>query len=85
MPIWLHDGKILDGHNRYEICQRHNLPFETYEIDGIEDREAAINWIIDNQLGRRNLTPEQASFLRGKRFNMEKKPGSRPAEKLPPK
>jgi hypothetical protein len=32
----------------------------------------AMNWIINNQLGRRNVTPEQASYLRGKRYNMEK-------------
>jgi hypothetical protein len=31
-----------------------------------------MNWIINNQLGRRNVTPEQASYLRGKRYNMEK-------------
>jgi hypothetical protein len=35
--------------------------------------EAAVNWIIANQLGRRNLTPEQKSYLRGKRYNLEKK------------
>lgn len=36
-----------------------------------------INWIINNQLGRRNVTPDQASYLRGKRYNMEKAQGSR--------
>ena len=46
-------------------------------------REAAITWIIDNQLGRRNLTPELASFLRGKRYNREKKAeGERGPQKL---
>lgn len=43
-----------------------------YELDGIEDREEAIDWILRNQLGCRNLTPDQASFLRGKRYNREK-------------
>src|SRR5437899_2373162 len=32
------------------------------------------DWIINNQLGRRNLSPEQASYLRGKRYNLEKRP-----------
>jgi hypothetical protein len=36
-------------------------------------REQAINWIIANQLGRRNLTPEQKSYLQGKRYNLEKR------------
>lgn len=31
-----------------------------------------MNWIIENQLGRRNLHPDQASYLRGKRYNGEK-------------
>ncbi|HRF62280.1 MAG TPA: hypothetical protein PK708_05190 [Candidatus Competibacter sp.] len=37
----------------------------------------AINWIIENQLGRRNLHPDQASYLRGKRYNGEKQQGKR--------
>jgi hypothetical protein len=42
----------------------------------------AINWIIANQLGRRNITPEQKSYLRGKRYNLEKQShgGERHAE-----
>ncbi|MCH8293089.1 hypothetical protein IH992_18520, partial [Candidatus Poribacteria bacterium] len=38
----------------------------------LPDRDAVVNWIINNQLGRRNLTAEQASYLRGKQFNREK-------------
>ena len=62
---------LLDGHNRYEICQAHNIPFQTVNHD-FDSREAAINWIINNQLGRRNLTPEAVSYLRGKRYQTEK-------------
>jgi hypothetical protein len=36
-------------------------------------QEEAINWMIALQLGRRNLTPEQKSYLRGKRYNLEKR------------
>lgn len=32
----------------------------------------AIDWIINNQLGKRNVTPEQASYLRGRKYNREK-------------
>jgi DNA-binding transcriptional regulator/RsmH inhibitor MraZ len=28
--LW--DGILIDGHNRYEICTRHNIPFETTEM-----------------------------------------------------
>src|SRR5262249_33980651 len=41
-----------------------NREDDDYDIFATE--EYAINWIIDNQLGRRNLTPDQASYLRGK-------------------
>jgi len=65
-------GAILDGHNRFEICQRHALPFETVDLE-LPDREAALDWIDANQLGRRNLTPDQRSILRGRRYNRAKK------------
>jgi hypothetical protein len=38
-----------------------------------ESREHVLNWIISNQLGRRNLTDAQKMYLRGKRYEMEKK------------
>jgi hypothetical protein len=46
---------ILDGHQRYRICQKHNIPFKTYEVPNIHDRNDAIIWIIENQFGRKNL------------------------------
>lgn len=53
LVVW--QGLLLDGHNRFEICTRHGLPFKTVEIE-IEDRTAARIWIRNNQTGRRNLT-----------------------------
>ena len=47
-------GILLDGHNRFEICERLNIPFRTMEID-LPDRDEAKLWIIKNQFGRRNL------------------------------
>lgn len=38
-----------------------------------ESREHALNWMIANQLGRRNLNPNQIAYLRGKRYETEKK------------
>jgi hypothetical protein len=37
----------------------------------LESREDAMRWMINNQLGRRNLTVEQKSYLRGQRDNLE--------------
>jgi phage N-6-adenine-methyltransferase len=75
-PLVLWNGTLLDGHNRYDICTKHGLFFETVEI-ALPNREAAEDWIDTNQLGRRNLTPDQASLLRGRRYNRLKKQGER--------
>lgn len=55
-------GTLVDGHNRYEICSKHDIPFQTVERD-FSDRQSAIEWIILNQFGRRNLTAFQRSEL----------------------
>jgi hypothetical protein len=76
LVVWEEEGVLLDGHHRYDICQKHDLDFEVHRLS-LPSREDAINWIINNQLGRRNLTSEQQSYLRGKRYNLEKKQGAR--------
>lgn len=48
------NGTIVDGHNRYSVCSRHNIPFKTQEQQ-FKDKNAVILWMIDNQLGRRNI------------------------------
>lgn len=70
LVVW--DGTLIDGHNRYRIATENNLPFETVSKE-FETREHALNWIIENQLGRRNLNPNQIAYLRGKRYECEKK------------
>ena len=51
----LKEGTIIDGHHRYEICSRHKLTFKTEERE-FEDEKAVMIWMIDNQMGRRNIT-----------------------------
>lgn len=75
LVIW--QGILIDGHHRYEICTKHNKPFKTIEKQ-FEDRVGVKRWIIDNQLGRRNITPEQRNYLIGKRYELEKKAVGRP-------
>ena len=63
---------IVDGHNRYRILQNHpEIQFSTYEKE-FENRYEAIAWICKNQLGRRNLSPEQKKYLIGKQYEAEK-------------
>lgn len=63
---------LLDGHNRLSICTKHGIPFRTIQ-KSLPDLHAAINWVIDNQLSRRNLTPEHKNYLIGKKYNEEKR------------
>lgn len=70
-PIVVWNDVIVDGHNRYEICVRHNIPFDTKNME-FECREAAIAWICANQLGRRNITEETRKFLIGMQYENEK-------------
>jgi hypothetical protein len=63
---------LLDGHNRFAICRDHNVSYVTESVPLI-DRAAAIDWMIANQLGRRNLSAAQVSYLRGRQQHQEKK------------
>jgi len=53
--IILWNGIILDGHNRFEICMEHGIEFQIKEMD-FDSREEAKLWMLENQLGRRNLS-----------------------------
>ena len=61
-PLVVWNGTIVDGHNRYEICQRRGIPFAYEEMD-FKNREAAMIWAIERQLARRNLNSYQRSVL----------------------
>ena len=61
-PIITWNGTIIDGHNRYRICQEHGIAFKTAErVFG--SRDAAKIWIIENQFARRNLSAYDRSVL----------------------
>ena len=53
--IILWEGVIIDGHNRFEICMKHGIEFKITEME-FSSRDEAKIWILENQLGRRNLT-----------------------------
>src|SRR5208337_1503797 len=56
LAIWKtpEGNTLLDGHNRYKIAEKHNIKFLTTEIT-LTDRDHAKLWILNHQLGRRNL------------------------------
>lgn len=61
-PLVLWGGVLVDGHNRHEICTKHYVPFKTVEAE-FQSRDHAIEWIIKNQFGRRNLSDYQRGVL----------------------
>ena len=72
MPLIVWGDTIVDGHNRYKIAKAHpQIIYTVYEKD-FDNRYEALAWICKNQLGRRNLTPEQKTYLIGKQYESEK-------------
>lgn len=62
---------LIDGHNRYAICQKNHLDFKVHLMNFTSIEQVKF-FMIDNQLGRRNLAPEQVAYLRGLRYLREK-------------
>jgi len=71
-PLVVWGDVLIDGHNRYDICMRRDVPFRVVQRE-FADKHEAKDWIIRNQLGRRNLTPEQRSYLIGKQYQERKR------------
>ena len=87
-PIVVWNDVIVDGHNRHRIATHYGIPFSIVK-KSFEDEDSACVWIIENQIGKRNLTDEQRSFQRGELYKLRKKKegapeGNRNAEKQLP-
>jgi hypothetical protein len=61
--VWREEQILVDGHNRHAWLTKHDRPFDIKEMS-FSNREEVRRFIILNQLGRRNVTPEAASMLR---------------------
>ncbi|GAB2561875.1 ParB N-terminal domain-containing protein [Spirosoma aerophilum] len=70
---------LVDGHNRYSICKNHSIDFKVI-IREFLNMQAVRDFMINNQLGRRNLTPEQTSYLRGLKYRNERHIAGRPVQ-----
>lgn len=61
LVLW---GELLvDGHNRYGICQKHGIPFRTVQNETFQSMEDVHLWMIDNHLGRRSVSDFQRGVL----------------------
>ncbi len=62
---------LVDGHNRYKLCTELGISFNV-QLLPFNNIQEVKEYMIDLQLGRRNLNPQQASYLRGLRYKNEK-------------
>ncbi len=54
-PIIINEDMIVvDGHNRFRICEKHDLPYRML-VFSFADLLEAKQWALDTQKGRRNL------------------------------
>ncbi len=61
LVLW---GNVLvDGHNRYGICRKHDLPFQTVQNPRFKSLEDVHLWMIDQHLGRRSISDFQRGVL----------------------
>ncbi|MCG8475128.1 MAG: hypothetical protein MI784_06605 [Cytophagales bacterium] len=58
---------IVDGHNRFELCEELDLevPYRLMDFSGLD---AVKNFMMDLQLGKRNLVKWQVSYYRGMKY-----------------
>jgi hypothetical protein len=69
LVVWSKGGQkiLIDGHNRYSICRKHSIPYQITEVEFDLFEDVKI-WLINNQIGRRNLNPEQIGYYRGLKY-----------------
>ena len=73
-PLVVWNGTLVDGHNRWKVLQRHSdvtIKWRVRHMD-FPDKWAAFEWMYKNQLGRRNLTDEQRTYMIGKMYEARK-------------
>ena len=79
LVVWRRGDELilLDGHHRYELATQHGLDFSVVEME-FDDETDAVQWVLRNQLARRNLTDEQRTLLLGRLYNQIKLAPHRP-------
>lgn len=61
LVLW---GEVLvDGHNRYGICSKHGIPFNTVQNSRFKSVDDVHLWMIDQHLGRRSVSDFQRGVL----------------------
>jgi ParB-like chromosome segregation protein Spo0J len=69
--VWKEQNTVADGHNRLKIAKELGIPCPQTEKSFVDEAEVK-QWIIRNQLGRRNLTPARFEYYIGRLYNEQK-------------
>ena len=54
---------LVDGHNRYGICQKHGIAFNTVQNTHFKSLDDVHLWMIEQHLGRRSVSDFQRGVL----------------------
>lgn len=78
LKIAVIDGErvIVDGHNRYRLAQKHQKYYNTETLVNVTTIDDAKMWIIENQIGRRNLNQREKMWFIVQHYNLLKSQGS---------
>ncbi len=71
LVIWKEKGILLDGHQRHRICDGTDIEFTVRE-ESFATAEDAMDWVIRQHVGRRNLNRMELSYFIGKLYNRAK-------------
>lgn len=80
-------GILIDGHTRKRLCDKHKVAYDLESVsipgEGDEARAKALDWCREWQMGRRNLTDLQKSYIRGKDYLASKRSVGKPKSEKP--
>jgi lambda repressor-like predicted transcriptional regulator len=74
LTIWAETDILLDGHHRLAICKAHDIPYQIHAVS-LPDVDAAKAWMSSNQIGQRNLAPDEMAYHRGCVYEARKTAG----------
>lgn len=71
LKVWKEKNILIDGHHRYAYCTEKGYDYDV-QYESFINMDAVKDYMILHQLGRRNVDPKTASYLRGKLYKNRK-------------
>lgn len=71
MPIWVYDGKIIDGRNRAEICDELGVDCPVQEYTGSEDD--LVTFVLSLNMQRRHLSSSQRAGIAAEALSVQRR------------